>query len=59
MSGGACRAANAKPGTPVVRSARSITLIVLGLMVGFLIDAISSPIFGPGKVSLPDPEALK
>ena len=30
------------------------TIIVLGLMVGFLIYAIYGPIFGLGKVILPD-----
>jgi type II secretory pathway component PulF len=36
-----------------------ITIIILGVMVGFLIYAIYSPIFGLSKVILPDTKALK
>ena len=46
-------------GSQIDKILEPITIIVLGLMVGFLIYAIYSPIFGLSKVILPDTKALK
>ena len=46
-------------GNQIDKILEPITIIVLGIMVGFLIYAIYSPIFGLSKVILPDSKALK
>jgi type II secretory pathway component PulF len=46
-------------GSQIDKILEPITIIVLGLMVGFLIYAIYSPIFGLSKVILPDTKTLK
>lgn len=46
-------------GNQIDKVLEPFTIIILGLMVGFLIYAIYSPIFGLSKVILPDPKALK
>jgi type II secretory pathway component PulF len=46
-------------GNQIDKILEPITIIILGVMVGFLIYAIYSPIFGLAKVILPDKGALK
>ncbi len=46
-------------GSQIDKILEPITIIVLGLMVGFLIYAIYSPMFGLGKVILPPSKVLK
>ena len=46
-------------GNQIDKVLEPFTIIILGLMVGFLIYAIYSPIFGLSKVILPDAKALK
>jgi type II secretory pathway component PulF len=46
-------------GNQIDKIMEPITIIILGLMVGFLIYAIYSPIFGLSKVILPETQALK